>query len=94
MKTNEPLKMVVLNSLGGKVLTLGVPGSGMNRLLLLWKVEEGRGVFLGLFVYKITLQNRLFSNTNIRFLTLSTLPTPCINFTITLTVFGNFVIVY
>jgi hypothetical protein len=61
MKTNKPLEMIVLTALPVKVLKLGVQRSGMNGMLLLWKVEKVRGVFLGVYVYKITHQNTSFS---------------------------------
>jgi len=53
-----------------------------------------QGVFLQRHIYKNTLQNTLFSNANIRYVTLCTLPTSCVTFTVTFTVLGNCVLVY
>ena len=79
--------MVVLIAVVGAGLALRGRTSGMDRLLLLQKVEKRRSV------HKITLQNMSLLNTNILFLAASTLPTSCIIFTVSFTVFDNFALV-
>ena len=94
MNTSETSSLVVLAALAGagddpwwSNVQQGLPSSIEERVGASW-------CCLTLVYIKNAVQNKLLLNTIINFITVGTLPTSCLVFTVTFAVFENFVLVY
>jgi hypothetical protein len=93
--SNEPLIAAKMSALAGAGQALGRPTSSLERRLILQNVEQRRSVSLLRYMYRITLQNLLLSDTDrysLRFVALSTVPMSRVIFTVIFNV--NFTVTF